>query len=272
MPEKETLLFESNQADVIPMQHYVYGLNPVINLLKDRNVSPGPFLERANIAADNLIKAEHMLSADTKEAFFADVYTQLKAPDLGLHLGRYYHLSSIGLLGLAIMSSCTLLGAYQVLLDNIILTWTCSKVRVYHCSKYAYVELDPLRDYGKLLPFVTERDFSCLILMTSEALEESLPVERLELTYSQPEYAQQYSEVFSCPIAFNSPHNRLVFDKSWLDRALPKSDPATNAVFVGQCIENARLLRMAQPTFTEQVRYIVTNSRNEDVSIKNVAN
>src|SRR5690606_26579612 len=107
-----------------PARHLVYGLNPLISLLKENGADPLLVLERAGIPGDAIGNPSYQLTPHQELGFTEEVIRILGKPELGLIMGSRYHLSAYGLLGLAIMTSENFLTAMTTLYKNILMTWT----------------------------------------------------------------------------------------------------------------------------------------------------
>jgi len=62
---------------------------------------------------------------------------------------------------------------------------------------------------------------------------------RAELPYPEPDYADEYHEMFGDEVYFSCRQGRISIDESWLDAELPSSNPAMLALYEQEC---ARLL------------------------------
>ncbi|NNC24900.1 AraC family transcriptional regulator, partial [Salinisphaera sp. USBA-960] len=73
--------------------------------------------------------------------------------------------------------------------------------------------------------FVTEEFFSSCLALARGLVGDKLRPQRLEFSYPEPEYRDQYEAVFECPLAFDQPQDRLVLDADWLAAPLPTHNP-----------------------------------------------
>ena len=122
--------------------------------------------------------------------------------------------------------------SFQVILDNILLTWTYFKVSLYTEGGRAYLQVDPVRDLGESIQFMIERDLSAAWFIANEALDQELPLLSVEFKHAGTAHSNASEEVFHCPAVFNAPHNRIGFEKSWLEQPLEKSEPETSRIFL----------------------------------------
>lgn len=261
---------ESNHGEQHSLHHLIHGLHPMISLLQEQDIKYLPILKQAGIPTEALSQPEYAITPSQEIGFTTAIYQHLDLPELGLLMGPRYHLSSYGMLGLAAMTSSNLAECFKVMMENIILTWTYFKTTMYTEKELGYIEMEPTRDLGECMQYMIDRDLSAACMIAHDALECELELTRVEFSRPATSYPQKYEEVFKCPVAFNAQHNRICFDKHWLDKPLPKAQPDTSRIFVAQCQEIARSLRKKY-SFAEHVRYHLLNTGSETPSLDSVA-
>ncbi|NIB41603.1 AraC family transcriptional regulator [Pseudomaricurvus alkylphenolicus] len=261
---------ESNHGEPHALRHLIYGLHPFIGWLKEQGIDYEPHLRQAEIPTDALSQPEFSITPTQELRFYQSVIHSLNQPQLGLKIGPLYHLSSYGMLGLAAMTSINLKQCYEVILDNILLTWTYFKVSVYDEGDWAFVQMDPVRDLGETVQFMIERDLSAAYRIALEALGQHLPLHQVEFKHAKPTSTEAYEEIFRCPAKFSAPFNRFAFDKQWINSPLQQSDPETSRVFSGQCQKISQMLS-SQYSFTELVRYHLMNFRDRAPTLDSIA-
>lgn len=261
---------ESDHGEPQSLRHLIYGLHPFISWLDEQAIDIQPFLKRAGIPAEALSQPDYAISPNQEIGFIRDVYQSLKRPELGLLIGPRYHLSNYGMLGLAAMTSSDIYHCFQVIFENIELTWTYFKVSLYTEGELAYIQMDPIRDLGESLQFMIERDLSAAWLIANEALNKELPLLSVEFKHPETGYPEKYLDAFHCPATFNARYNRLSFEKNWLEQPLEKAERVTSRIFSAQCREIAASLHQKY-SFAEHIRYHLLNSRFDTPSLDSVA-
>lgn len=179
---------ESNHGDIQSLRHLIYGLHPLISWLEEQSIDVEPFLKRAGIPAEALSQPEFAITPSQEIGFITDVYQCLNRPELGLLIGPRYHLSNYGMLGLAAMASSDIFHCYQVIIENIELTWTYFKVSLYTEGELAYLQMDPVRDLGGSLQYMIERDLSAAWLIPCEGINRTLPLVCVEFKHPETSY------------------------------------------------------------------------------------
>lgn len=264
------MYIESDHGDLRQLRHFVYGLNPLLSYLRDQGQDPIPFLNRASIPIEALNSTDQSISPAQEIELTMNVYRALKTQELGLVIGPRYHLSSYGMFGLAAISSATLRDCYQVVLENILLTWTYFKVSVYDDEDKGYLQMAPVRDLGQSMQFMLDRDLSAAWGIACDALGQTLPLISVELEHPRPQYAHLYEALFNCPIHFDADHNRLSFESRWFNQPLPEAEPDTSRVFANQCRDIVRKLQ-SDNSFSEHIRYFLLASDRTQPSLKMIS-
>ena len=157
-------------------------------------------------------------------------------PALGLQIGRSQTVGSFGLLGLAMMTSRNFGEAMTVgianhkvsgsLLDADFAVINDETVALQAWPRFGEVEL---------LPFLCEEMFASSFALARELVGPRLDLVRVELTYSAPGYAREYSEAFQCDVRFGAQYNRILVDTHWLDHPLPGYNPLTSRQALALC-------------------------------------
>ena len=264
------MLMTSNHGDPRQLRHFVYGLNPMLSYLQKININPKLFLDRAGISQETLNSTEKSISPSQEISLILDMYLSIQRPELGLILGKRYHLSSFGVLGLAAKSSATLWDFYRVIFDYIVLTWTYFRVSLYEEGEMGYLQMDTLRDLGRCMRFMIDRDLSVAYSMANEALGQHLPLKTVEFKYKTPDNKTLYEEVFGCEVTFEAPFNRFGFDKHYLEQPLPEAEPVTSEIFTKQCHRMAQSLR-TNNSFVEHIRYLLLDTQNNPPTLESIS-
>lgn len=254
-----------------PARHLSYGLNPLISLLKEYKLDPAPMLAAAGIPPQALEDPSYELTPHQELSFTTDVIRGIDIPEIGLIVGRRYHLSAYGLLGLAIMTSENLLAGMTVLYKNILMTWTYMLWNTTVRGDRAYVSLEALRDLGGSQQYMIDRGLVASHTIFKEALGQELPVLEVHLKQAKPSYAEVYSEYFNCPVHFDSAENYYAFESKLLYQPLAQSEPETARIYGSQC-EKICLKLAKNSTFSDIIRNQILSSPREIFTLETVAN
>lgn len=253
-----------------PPRHLVYGLNPLISILRERDIDPQPLLEVAHIPLQALDDPTYQLTPHQEITFTEQVIKAIGEPDFGLTVGGRYHLSSYGMLGLAIQTSADLLSAMQVLYKNILMTWTYMHWITTVRGDTAYVSLSKLRDLGECHQYMIDRGLVASRIIFEEALGSPLNISAVYMTQSEPEYADRYRELFDCEIHFGANENCYEFPAEVLTRPLIHAEPETSRIYASQCERISKQLASNQ-TFSDIVRNYILASAHQSTSLEQAA-
>ena len=152
------------------VRHLIYGLNPLISLLRQHGADVEAMLAAARIPPGAVYK----LSPAQELSFTERALAQLGQPDLGLRLGPRYHLSAYGMLGLAVMTSSNLVEAFGVLFRNILMTWTYMHWSLRAADEVAIIALRKQRDLGGCHQYMIDRGLAASYTIAAEALGKRL--------------------------------------------------------------------------------------------------
>jgi AraC-like DNA-binding protein len=149
-------------------------------------------------------------------------------PALGLEFGRNVHLSHLGLLGLAIMSSANAGAALELALRyyrQLAPGWDL-ELRI--DGQRAFLSARETISRGFLRPFATEALLGGLYGLSQQVLARRLPIIEVRLNYPRPAYYEKYREFVQGPIRFDQPVTETEFEASILREPIAGSDPITN--------------------------------------------
>ena len=260
----------ASQLNQIELQRMVYGLGPLVTYLQEQDVDPTPFYAAAKILPTSIRDPFATMGLSQELIFTHEAIQAVGNPGLGLKVGPRYHLSTYGMLGLAMMSSATLYDGLYTISGLHGLCWTRLRWRLLTIGGKALIagrEVEPL---SPCLHYMCERDFSALVVNCSEMLGFEMPLLEVCFSYPRPDYAQQYEAVFKCPVAFGAERNALVIDAELLKANLPQSNKAIYQVCFSQCEDLVARLA-GENTYTEMVEFLVVDAVDKFLSLEQVA-
>ncbi|WP_244600733.1 AraC family transcriptional regulator [Agrobacterium sp. LAD9] len=144
---------------------------------------------------------------------------------LGLETGLRQKITSVGVVGYAMLTAATVGDAVELALElqkdlGSMLTLDTRRSLEGGVVTAASRFHDP-----DIYVFLVEEAFaSCMGIATSLIGQEFKPL-RVDLAYSAPAYADVYGKVFGCPVRFDQMENAFVYDASWYQRQLATADP-----------------------------------------------
>jgi len=172
---------------------------------------------------------------------------------IGLIIGWDYHTGVIGKLGVAAISSDTILDAIKILFQftELLMTYFHFDLRVK--DRLVSLRMDELLDLKDLRRFVCEREFASIYRIACDTIGASFRFVELRIAYPKPPYAAYYSEIFQCPVVFNADHHEIVFDHQYLFKQLPMANPLTRTIYEKECKQLSQRIRN-QETITKRIQ------------------
>jgi AraC-like DNA-binding protein len=262
-------LFASHLNQMV-LQRMVYGLGPLVTYLQEQNIDPAPFYAAAKIPPQSISDPAATMGLNQELIFTHEAVKTVGDPGLGLIVGPRYHLSTYGMLGLAMMSSATLFEGLHTISGLHGLCWTRLRWRLLTVEKTALLagrEVEPL---NPCLHYMCERDFSALVVNCNEMLGFEMPLQEVYFNYPRPDHAQRYEAVFNCPVRFGAERNALVFDADLLQTILPQANNAIYQVCYAQCEDLVARLS-GENTYAEMVEYLMVDGVHNFLSLERVA-
>lgn len=178
----------------------------------------------------------------------------LGIPEVGILLSKEcpkFKNAKSGIVG-ALAASCMTVGeAFQVAMK-------------YNCllSDGIKIELIETEDraefiYYRIIPSQKTRlDTEISIIDAYKIIRNFGTVYKVEFEFGIPSYAEQYVKIFDCPLRFDAPTNKIIFDKSILQMENPASQPYINTIITEHANKELEKLN-ARHTFKHQVRLII---------------
>lgn len=181
-----------------------------------------------------------------------DGQVQGQIQGIGLAIGSRATLSTFGVLGFSMLSSPTMADVAAVgqkfhPVSGSLMDASCRLVD-------GEVVLEAIERFPEpeLLPFLCEKFFASALAATRALLGDDYCPLRLDLSYPAPSYAQQYRQLFGCPVRFEAGRNCMLSDPELLAQPLRSASPSSHAEAVRLC--EARMDREAAPDHIAALR------------------
>lgn len=252
------------------IRHLVFGLNPLIAVLREHKIKIEPLLRESGISRKMLSNPESQLAPEKELTFWTLAAEALGGGPIGLELGRRYHCSTYGVLGLAILTSTNLKQAVETIFENVAMTWTFFALKASIGRGEAKLAFIRERDLGPVFRFMSDRGIAAGYTMFSEALGEYFPLRYVQFMYDSPRDKQLYEDLFQCPVHFGRDCNLICFDEEWMYRRLPQAEESTHRIFSAQCRQVTRSLAV-KVRFSEIVRYNLLKDLARYSYLENIA-
>ena len=103
------------------------------------------------------------------------------------------------------------------------------------CGMWTITPMPHTRIDASLYKFLVETQFGICVSLHRDVMGPSFAAREFHVTYSPPDDAATYPDMFGCPVLFGKPENRLVFDATWLDGTPKLGNDITYATMVQLC-------------------------------------
>ncbi len=206
----------------------------LLDLARQRGVAPSLLLEGTGVTESALAK----LGARVPEEVFTQVveraYELTHDRALGLHLGKRLNLSAHATVGQAFMTCENLeqvlnffLKYYRILAPTLELSYRQHDGRCWITAHTPWQEDRLAFSYEVLFAAFVH---SINLLLNNPALEY-----RVEFPYPEPDYVDEYQELFGDDLYFSAREARISIPEQWLAAELPSSNPALLALYEQEC-------------------------------------
>lgn len=175
-------------------------------------------------------------------------------PWIGIEVGKGFNFSATGKLGMAMMCCDTLMEAMMLVVKYLPLTGSHHQYTLTLDGTGGYARLKELTNLDGLRQFCCESEVGAIHVMAKATRDNASSFTELHFTYPKPSYADKYEEFFQCPVYFDAPSHRIVFDMKNLAHPLPLANPMMKRSLEKEC---DLLLPLVQEraSITERVHY-----------------
>jgi AraC-like DNA-binding protein len=206
----------------------------LIDLARQRGVQPAELLANTSLSEEGLAIMGARVSDEDFTRIVNRAYALTGDRALGLHLGKRLNLSAHATVGQAFMTCENLeqvlnffLKYYRILAPGLDLRYEQRDGRCWIAPHSIWVD--------ERVQFSHEVLFAALVHSMQLLINEPELQFRLELPYPEPDYIEEYRQLFGEELYFCSTLGRISFDDHWLDALLPSSNPALLALYEQEC-------------------------------------
>jgi AraC-like DNA-binding protein len=206
----------------------------LIDLARQRGVDAADLLAGTSLSEAGLGTMGARVNDEDFTRIVTSAYLLTGDRALGLHLGKRLNLSAHATVGQAFMTCENLeqvlnffLKYYRILAPGLDLRY---EQRGGRCWLTPHTVWDDQR-----IEFSHELLFGALVHSMQLLINEPELQFRLELPYPEPDYVDEYLELFGEELYFGCKQGRISFDEHWLDAPLPSSNPALLALYEQEC-------------------------------------
>ncbi|MEG0653312.1 MAG: AraC family transcriptional regulator [Acinetobacter sp.] len=227
MTKQQVFLEARYDTSILGQGTAIQGLTSLIDEMLRQGHSLQELLQGTGITYTVLNNATSHITQYQKLQLFQNIQRLSQDPLTGLRAGQKQRLSDFGVYGYALYSSKNFQQAVELGIRHIKLAGPVLQKSFRIEDDAAIFEGKEVIALGKLLPLICEFWFSSMQTLIESVLEGPFQAKKLLLPYPAPEYADEYQNVFHCPIEFDADVLQWHFDLKWLDVACPNANPIT---------------------------------------------
>lgn len=190
---------------------------------------------------------------------------------LGLLLGQHYHLTSLGLLGYAMLASRSLADALQISSQFRALSLSICPVSLQPTEQGLYLSLDQSVLPPDARAPVIERGLVAWTRVFSELLQRPFVPLRVDLSLAQPAGAEEYRRHFGCPVELQAEHNAMLIAATDLHAPLPQANAMTQAACASLCQQLCAGVEDVRTPLARQVMQVLMSHVGGGTGAKRVA-
>ena len=150
-------------------------------------------------------------------------------PGLGLLMGSCSRLSQAGLAGVTAAQAPTVREAARALIrfEPLYAANYRGRSSLHEDAQGAWLRFYSISPYNAYNRFVVDSLLAGWAQQLGRLAQQPLPVEKVQIEFSAPDYAEQYAELFACSVEFASPLNQLRLSQDSLNLRNPEHCPST---------------------------------------------
>lgn len=198
-------------------------------------IDPETLLEGSGIDPADLSDPMKLITLDQEKSVAFRFIDMVPLPWLGLEIGKDYHFSANGKLGMAMMCCENLLEALKMILEFSDLTASYHQYIMTIDGEIGTAVFKEISDLGKHKRFFCESEIASLHAMAHVSHIGHDVFKELHFAYPRPSYASKYQEHFHCPMFFDASCNKIIFDANQLERPLMMANPLVKQTLENEC-------------------------------------
>jgi AraC-like DNA-binding protein len=252
-------------------------LNPVtipslINIAIKHGVNANTLLNDVGISAGSVSDPKASITLGQLDALYNACGVSMGNPAFGLHMGNMTRLDSLNLVGSLIGTSNTLSHAVDHYHRFRELLHPFMDMDIHIDGKEAALIYSPtIANEITLQPCYSEIFLASILKIFSDLTRRPFKLNRVELSYADPGYADIYTSTFDAPVYFNRGMCAMIFDASLLEQPLPGKYPELNDSFQIQAEKYLMELDSLNSVECQIVRYLQENMGIRPISMQDAA-
>lgn len=241
--------------------------------LQDDGVPIEPLLAGSGLSPPDLQASDARVSTQQLALVLERIAESPHRDDLPWRAAERLSVAHLGLFGYALLSSASVRSALQFSITWGRIVGSLARIRFNQTDEHATFTVEPLLSGDPRRPLyrlIVEYEFAILHTLLRDAIGAAFQPQSLELRTPAPSNAVAFPGFFGCPVQFDAATNAYRFGREWLERPLPLSEPAPNAILEHLCTEELSELT-ATGGLVADIRRILISHPGQPPSIDAIA-
>lgn len=258
------------QSAVIP----TYFQRVLLRILIDEGHSPEQLLEGLELSLDDFVNDDCRITPLQNIQFIKNALKASKNPHLGWQFGKQLQITTLGVLGYALMSSENVSAAVETLTVFFKIREPSFDLRIINAplaTDVSVVEINESYDFEEIRYFMMSCIASAFDHVFADLTKQKGIIKKLELTCEEPESWEVQIRTIDFPIVYNTSTNRLHLNERFLNKGMPAADRDTERSMRRICLEELCSIK-DQSGVIKEVKEFIIASANAYPSLKETAN
>jgi hypothetical protein len=153
----------------------------LVDYLSKNGFSQDTVLSGSGFSSEDLRNPSFRISTEHELSILKNILRFSTEPDIGLKIGKFYHIGVLGPAGLAAMFCDTAMDALKLFVRYMDQTLTYCQYVLYRKNDTAFVEINEIIDLKDLRTFICERSFVTVQRLASDLIEAPLHIKELQI-------------------------------------------------------------------------------------------
>ncbi|MEM9122230.1 MAG: AraC family transcriptional regulator ligand-binding domain-containing protein [Pseudomonadota bacterium] len=211
------------------------GLLPLVQALDAAGEPVDAILEDAGIPRFALDEPSYRITFEQELTFTRMALAHLKMPDLGLEIGRKYHISMLGTLGLAASTAPTAVDVFHTALAFPLRTWSVFHISTWRDQHHGFLVMAPDHDLQGSEDYFTVRDVACAVTLLRDVIGKDASPNLVQFALPKPASLAPYEQFFACEVRFEQEQNETRYPLAIWREPLPQANGMLHRFFASQC-------------------------------------
>lgn len=250
----------------------INGIAQLIKIGSEYGLSSCALLKGSNISKAMLSDPYASIQPEQEFCVIRNLQAATGFEDLGLLVGKHFHLSILGVLGATVPTASTVREAIKLFIQYIQLSYTYFNVSFEENNTGGKITLADQYDLSDLRRFFIDRDTMFTVNAFRELFPLSLSMDGIavKLGYEPPFDTSKHSQALQCALEFGEGSTHISLSKQLLAQTLPQSNELTLKLLEQQCKEIDLKLSGAQ-TLAEKIQQSLLKSIRAPLSLEDIA-